>query len=338
MMSVAGSWAGLLSRRVAFAGVLAMLAIAILTVVDILLRWLFSASVPGFNEVLETGIAVAVAATFPAGAANRVNLTIDLLAPRFGTRLASWLKALGALILLIFYIFLSWEIGDDAAGLAARGAVTVFLEMPLAPFIWTISALLGASAFVQLFVFFDAVRDAVIGIYDEDQPGHGTGENLEIAALRDRAIALGLPKAKILLAGVGMLVGAVIAVMALERGVVGLADFAQTIPGIIALVLFILMWVMALTLIPLGATMGLLGVVGAAFLTGWEPATAVLGSSAVEFLTNRQLAVLPLFLIMGSFAAAAGLSTDIYDLAPVLDTGGADSPWRRLAAAPVLAP
>ena len=64
--------------------------------------------------------------------------------------------------------------------------------------------------------------------------------------------------------------------------------------------------------------LGLVGVLGAALLTGVDPALNILGSSAESFLTNENLAVLPLFLIMGSFAAAADLSSDIYRLAQKL--------------------
>ncbi len=38
----------------------------------------------------------------------------------------------------------------------------------------------------------------------------------------------------------------------------------------------------------------------------------------MQFLTNSQVAVLPMFLMMGSFAVVAGLSGDIYELAHTL--------------------
>jgi tripartite ATP-independent transporter DctM subunit len=303
MLSSGRRWVLLLSQRVAVVGVITMLLIAILTVADILLRWLFSASVPGFNEILEIGIAVAVASTFPAGAANRVNLTIDLLAPYYGPKTTVWLKAIGALALLIFYIFLSWRIGDDAASLAERNAVTIMLEMPLAPFIWVISGLLAACGIVQFIIYFESVRNAVLGI--DDANPIAVEPSLNIQSVNQ----------KILLAGIGLLIVGVVILLAIGQNIEFLSSLVQSTPGVVALIMFALMWILALIFIPLGATMGLLGVLGAALLAGLDPALSVLGSSAVEFLTNRQLAVLPLFLIMGSFAAAAGLSSDIYDLA-----------------------
>ncbi len=71
-------------------------------------------------------------------------------------------------------------------------------------------------------------------------------------------------------------------------------------------------------LIPIGAVMVLLGFLGTSLLLDTGPALSVVGSEVAAFLTNGQLAVLPLFLMMGVLASAAGLSEDIYRLAQAL--------------------
>ena len=53
---------GRLAERLAFIGVLGVLAIALMIVGDVLLRWLFSAPIRGMNEVVEIMLAVAIAA------------------------------------------------------------------------------------------------------------------------------------------------------------------------------------------------------------------------------------------------------------------------------------
>jgi tripartite ATP-independent transporter DctM subunit len=67
--------------------------------------------------------------------------------------------------------------------------------------------------------------------------------------------------------------------------------------------------------IPIGVAMALAGVIGFAFLVGWTPAFALLANGPVSVLSNMDLAVIPLFLLMGSFAGVGGLSADIYRLA-----------------------
>ena len=56
-----------ISRRVAFIGVVGMLAVTALTTADVISRWLWGGSVPGLNEVLAMGLAATISSTFPAG-------------------------------------------------------------------------------------------------------------------------------------------------------------------------------------------------------------------------------------------------------------------------------
>ena len=65
---------------------------------------------------------------------------------------------------------------------------------------------------------------------------------------------------------------------------------------------------------PVAALTGLMGLAGTALFLGWRPAWSELASETVGFLTNPQVAALPLFLLMGAFAMVAGLSDDVYAL------------------------
>ena len=66
---------------------------------------------------------------------------------------------------------------------------------------------------------------------------------------------------------------------------------------------------------PIGIAMAIVGISGFALQIGaWEPAISLLGIETVGLLSNTDLAVIPLFLIMGSFATAGGLSRDIFNL------------------------
>jgi tripartite ATP-independent transporter DctM subunit len=64
--------------------------------------------------------------------------------------------------------------------------------------------------------------------------------------------------------------------------------------------------------------MGLVGVAGFAMLVGVQPALSLLANESASVITNLDLAVIPLFLLMGSLASAAGLATDLYNLAYAL--------------------
>lgn len=69
--------------------------------------------------------------------------------------------------------------------------------------------------------------------------------------------------------------------------------------------------------IPIGVAMGIAGFIGVGFMLGWAPAITLFGTETSSHIASSELAIIPLFLLMGSFAGAAGLSSDIYRLAYV---------------------
>ncbi len=75
------------------------------------------------------------------------------------------------------------------------------------------------------------------------------------------------------------------------------------------------MLVLIVLQIPIGIAMATAGVVGFALMTNWSTAISLIGSKAVSTISSEELAVIPLFLLMGSFANSSGLAADIYKLA-----------------------
>ena len=265
------------TQRLAFVGVLGMLLIAFTTIADVMLRWLFNAPIAGMGEATSITLAVAVAACLPAGAAQRVNLTVELFGDRAGAKMQARLRLFGALLLLVFYAFLAWRIGAYAHSLQARNAVTIYLNIPMAPSMWAVAVLLAISALAQTLNLFVMTRRAWI--------------------------------APLLLCGVAL------ALFALHTVFVPMSAFAKAAPGSTSLAIVLLVWALLLLYVPLAAALGLLGLLCTGLMIGADPALSVLGNEAAQFLTNPQVAVVPMFLMMGSFAVAAGMATDIYDLA-----------------------
>ena len=285
------------TRPIAFIGVLGMLIVASATVVDVLMRWLASTAITALNEITALVFAVAVAACIPAGLASGVNLRIDLLARWLTGRVAAWLDALGALLLLLFFCILAWRIGIFAGNLMDQGRTTVILGWPQAPFMYAVSVLLGIGALVQAVVAVNAIGRAF---------GRG--------AIAEKAQALPVVTTIVLVVS-----AAVFATIAF-----GLVEFAwlsrwatQNI-GAAVTIAFIVMWLLMLGQVPLAAVMGLTGIFGSALFIGFAPAVSAFATEATTFLTNTQVATLPLFLMMGSFAAVSGMSDDMYRLGHVL--------------------
>ena len=86
-------------------------------------------------------------------------------------------------------------------------------------------------------------------------------------------------------------------------------------PFTIAIIGFAVMFALILLHVPIGIAMGVVGAAGFAYIVGVDPALSLLASEPASVFTNLDLAVIPLFLLMGSLAAAAGLPSDVYNLA-----------------------
>lgn len=76
-----------------------------------------------------------------------------------------------------------------------------------------------------------------------------------------------------------------------------------------------LMFLLIILQVPVGISMATVGVFGFTILTSLAPALSLIGTESSSAISNPDLAVIPLFLLMGNFATAAGLSEDIYKLA-----------------------
>jgi tripartite ATP-independent transporter DctM subunit len=113
--------------------------------------------------------------------------------------------------------------------------------------------------------------------------------------------------------GIAALIAALIAYVLADFGAV--SQWTQDNQGFAIVIAFCAMWAMLLLLVPLAAVLGLVGLGGIATVIGFQPALTALATEAARFLTDYQIATLPLFLMMGSFAAAAGVASDVYRLA-----------------------
>ncbi|MCP4181871.1 MAG: TRAP transporter large permease [Hyphomicrobiales bacterium] len=67
--------------------------------------------------------------------------------------------------------------------------------------------------------------------------------------------------------------------------------------------------------VPIGISMLVVGFVGFALISGFDPAMVVLGTTPFEAVSHYTLSVMPLFVLMGNLANSAKLSQDLYDAA-----------------------
>ncbi len=75
------------------------------------------------------------------------------------------------------------------------------------------------------------------------------------------------------------------------------------------------MFALILLHVPIGVSMGVTGIIGYGLLNNFGSSITLAATETAGVLASLDLAVIPLFLLMGSFAGASGLSADIYKLA-----------------------
>ena len=82
--------------------------------------------------------------------------------------------------------------------------------------------------------------------------------------------------------------------------------------GIVFLVILLLLFG---TGIEQGFGMALVGMVGFAYLNGWQAAMQLVGRDIYDVITNYGYTVFPLFLLMGQIGFNAGIAVRLYDAA-----------------------
>ncbi|MFL6949548.1 MAG: TRAP transporter large permease [Xanthobacteraceae bacterium] len=80
----------------------------------------------------------------------------------------------------------------------------------------------------------------------------------------------------------------------------------------VAILGFVVLFVLMLLRVPVGMAMGLVGVSGFAYLVGGGPALKNVGHTTMRTVTDYNFAVIPLFLLMGSFASTSGMSRELF--------------------------
>jgi C4-dicarboxylate transporter, DctM subunit len=81
---------------------------------------------------------------------------------------------------------------------------------------------------------------------------------------------------------------------------------------LVAFIGFIALFALMLLRVPVGMAMGLVGVAGFGYLSGSGPALKIVGHTSMRTVTDWNFAVVPLFLLMGSFATTSGMSRELF--------------------------
>jgi C4-dicarboxylate transporter DctM subunit len=75
---------------------------------------------------------------------------------------------------------------------------------------------------------------------------------------------------------------------------------------------FVVLFILMLLRVPVSMAMGLVGVTGFGCLTGAGPALKLVGQTSMRTVTDYTFGVIPMFLLMGAFVSASGMSRELF--------------------------
>lgn len=76
---------------------------------------------------------------------------------------------------------------------------------------------------------------------------------------------------------------------------------------------FALMFLLMAVRVPIGIAMGISGVLGFGLIAGFTPAMNLLANVPLSVVTDYNLSVIPMFILMGALCSTAGMSTELFE-------------------------
>lgn len=159
----------------ALTGFLGMLAVSMLTVVDVLARWLFRAPIEGLEDIKSLAFGVLIAGTLPAVLLHGENVVIRFLGGflehAMGARARYWLEAFGGVIVLIFFCLLAWQFAVMTGELREVNDISITIGLKTWPWRAVTTAIICLCVPIQLVVVIGEIKRAITG----KEPGGTVG-------------------------------------------------------------------------------------------------------------------------------------------------------------------
>ena len=144
--------AGALAREglITFAA-LVLAGVMMVSVVDVLGRYLLNRPLPGSSELTEILMAILIYAGLPVVSQRQAHITVDLLDPLTPKFVVPIRNVIVGLLSVLVVALIAWRLWAYADQIRISKDVTEYLKLPLAPFAYFMSVLAGITAVVELY-------------------------------------------------------------------------------------------------------------------------------------------------------------------------------------------
>lgn len=125
-----------------------LVALTLVTVADVIGRYLLSSPLPGAAEYTEILLMAIVFMGLPAVCLDDGHISVDLLTASLRGVAAKVQLNLGRLVVSVVLGLVSWQLWKHGAQLESYNEVTVYLRAPLGPFARATAVIAGISAII----------------------------------------------------------------------------------------------------------------------------------------------------------------------------------------------
>ena len=149
-LGAASHMSGLVKKTIAWISAVFLCVMMVLTVVDVVGRYVFNAPLAGATEMTELLLSAVIFIGLPAATLDREHVTVDFLTDRLNggiERVRVPAIALLSAVIMAVVAWRLWVMGDQIAG---YDGVTVSLHLPVAPVAYLAAVLTGFSACIML--------------------------------------------------------------------------------------------------------------------------------------------------------------------------------------------
>ena len=169
------------SKWLAMLGLIGLVVLAMLTIADVMMRWLFSDPLDGISDLYRLLVALVVASFFPSAFAERGHISINFLSailPRAGRKAVA---VLASIVTLAFTGVIGWQFILYCMEVYEAGETTWLLGISVTPWWMGVTALLLLCIPVQLIVLLadlasdDAVSSGHVGEIVDSKPAAEVG-------------------------------------------------------------------------------------------------------------------------------------------------------------------
>ena len=251
--------------------------VALAITVDIFLRWSISAPIKGLFELTELTFVPIIALGLVFTNAHRGHVTMGIMTQL--TRRELGLNLITSFLTALMFALLTWFMLHHAGLKAGYGETTLVLLVPAAPFWYLGAAMVALATLVQFGAAWLDLR-----AYLSDARGY-------LAEVAAPILAL-------------LAVAGLVVLLVMGKQYLGATGNV--------LIAFAMLYLLSLAHVPIGVAMAMTGLIGLYVMLGSVAALTVGTNNLTSSLSSADLAAVPLFLLMGNLAVAAGFADDIF--------------------------